>query len=151
GTKERVLLYAASAEQVSEHPLGQAIVKEARAGGLKLLPGKEFKAVPGQGIRTRVEDKLLRVGNLRLMEIEGLALGPWAMEAERLSQAAMTPMLVAVDQEIVGIIAVADGRKEGSRRAVNALKQMGLEVVMVTGDNRQRALSIAQALGRAHV
>jgi Cu+-exporting ATPase len=81
------------------------------------------------------------------MEIEGLTLGPWAMEAERLSQAAMTPMLVAVGQEIVGIIAVADGLKEGSRRAVNALKQMGLEVVMVTGDNRQSALAIAQEVG----
>ncbi|TLY15730.1 MAG: heavy metal translocating P-type ATPase, partial [Nitrospirae bacterium] len=146
-TKERVLLYAASAEQVSEHPLGQAIVKEARAARLKLIPAKDFKAVPGQGIRARVEDYLLRVGNLRLMEIEGLTLGPWAMEAERLSQAAMTPMLVAVGQEIVGIIAVADGLKEGSRRAVNALKQMGLEVVMVTGDNRQSALAIAQEVG----
>ena len=146
-TKEKVLLYAASAEQVSEHPLGQAIVKEARAARVKLIPAKDFKAVPGQGIRARVEDYLLRVGNLRLMEIEGLTLGSWAMEAERLSQAAMTPMLVAVGQEIVGIIAVADGLKEGSRRAVNALKQMGLEVVMVTGDNRQSALAIAREVG----
>ena len=146
-SKERILQYAGSAEQGSEHPLGQAIVKAAQATTVRLEPVKEFESVPGHGIRARVGDHLVRVGNLRMMHGEGLSLGPWEAEVERLSKAAMTPMLVAVGPEIVGIIAVADSLKEGSRAAVSALNHMGLEVIMLTGDNRQSALAIAGEAG----
>jgi Cu+-exporting ATPase len=145
--KERLLQYAASAEQGSEHPLGQAIVKAARATTVKLEPAKEFEAVPGHGIRARVGEHLLRVGNLRMMQVEGLPLGSWKAELERISKAAMTPMLVAVGPQIVGIIAVADSLKDGARPAVSALNDMGLEVIMLTGDNRHSAIAIAREVG----
>ena len=145
--KERILQYAASAEQGSEHPLGQAIVKAARAATLKLELGKEFEAVPGHGIRARVGDHLLRVGNVRMMQVEGLPLDSWDPDLERVSKAAMTPMLVAVGPQIVGIIAVSDSLKDGARAVVGALTKMGLEVVMLTGDNRQSAMAIAREVG----
>jgi Cu+-exporting ATPase len=149
--KDRILQYAASAEQGSEHPLGQAIVKAARLARLELIPAKDFEAVTGYGVRARIDDHPLRVGNLRMMRVEGLPLGPWEAEAARLSERAMTPMLLAVGPEIVGIIAVADGLKEGSRSAVKALKDMGLEVIMLTGDNRQSAMAIAREVGIVEV
>ncbi|HEY3196893.1 MAG TPA: heavy metal translocating P-type ATPase [Nitrospirales bacterium] len=145
--KEKILQYAASAEQGSEHPLGQAIVKAARAATVNLEPAKEFEAVPGHGIRARVGDHLLRVGNLRMMQVEGLPLESWETELERISKAAMTPMLVAAGPQIVGIIAVADSLKGGARAVVSALREMGLEVVMLTGDNRQSAMAIAREVG----
>jgi Cu+-exporting ATPase len=145
--KERILQYAASAEQGSEHPLGQAIVKAAQATTVKLESAREFDAVPGHGIRARVADHLLRIGNLRMMHVEGLSLGSWEAELERISKAAMTPMLVAVGPHIVGIIAVADSLKGGGRQVVSALKDMGLQVVMLTGDNRQSAMAIAREVG----
>jgi Cu+-exporting ATPase len=145
--KERILQYAASAEQGSEHPLGQAIVKAARATTVKFEPVKAFEAVPGHGIRARVGEDQLRVGNLRMMQVEGLPLGSWEAELERISKAAMTPMLVAVGPQIIGIIAVADSLKDGARPAVSALNKMGLEVIMLTGDNRQSARAIAREVG----
>jgi P-type Cu+ transporter len=146
--RETILRLAASAEQLSEHPLGQAIVKAARAAGMTLEPAKEFKAIPGHGIRARVQDHLVRIGNLRMMVTEGLPLGGWEEpESEKLAVAGRTPMFVAIGQKIVGIIAVADSVKEGSREAVQGLKRMGLEILMVTGDTRSSAIAIAREVG----
>jgi Cu+-exporting ATPase len=142
-----LLHYAASAEQGSEHPVGEAIVRMARASGVSLAAVKEFAAVLGHGIRGQVDGKLVLVGNHRLMETDHLALDGWQIEAERLSKAGMTPMFVGVGGEIAGIIAVADTVKESARDAVSALKGLGLEVVMLTGDNPRTAAAIAQAVG----
>ena len=146
--RERILRLAASSEQLSEHPLGQAIVMAARAATMTLEPAKEFRAIPGHGIQARVHDHLVRVGNLPLMIMEGLPLSGWEeAESEKLAIAGMTPMFVAVGHKIVGIIAVADSVKEGSREAVQELKRMGLEVLMVTGDTGSSATAIAREVG----
>ncbi len=98
--RETILRLAASAEQLSEHPLGQAIVKAARAAAMSLEPAKEFKAIPGHGVHARVQDHLVRIGNLRMMVTEGLPLGGWEeAESEKLAMAGMTPMFVAVGSQ----------------------------------------------------
>jgi Cu+-exporting ATPase len=150
-TREKVLHYAASAEQDSEHPLGQAIVKAARATGVHLDAAKDFSAVPGQGIRARVNGQLVRVGNLRLMQQDQLVVGAWEVDAERLADGGMTPMFVAIDDAIVGIIAVADAVKDGAREEVTRLAGMGLEVIMLTGDREQTAKAVAQEVGISQV
>jgi Cu+-exporting ATPase len=146
--RETILRLAGSAEQRSEHPLGHAIVQAARAAAMTLESPKEFKAIPGHGIQARLQDHLVRVGNLRMMVTEGLSLGGWEeAESEKLAKAGMTPMFVAVGSKIVGIIGVADSVREGSRDAVQELKRMGLQVLMITGDTRSSAMAIAREVG----
>src|SRR5207249_12323401 len=106
-----------------------------------------FAAVPGQGIRAVVDGQPVRVGNLRLMEAEGLKAQDFLGEAERLSDAGMTPMFVSVGGAVIGVIAVADGVKLGAREAVSGMKSMGLEVVMLTGDNQRVAAAVAKEVG----
>ncbi|MCR4403794.1 MAG: heavy metal translocating P-type ATPase [Candidatus Acetothermia bacterium] len=147
GNEEAVLALAASAERGSEHPLGEAIVRRAQELGLELADPEEFEALPGRGVRARVDGREVLLGNLRLMEDEGLDLGGLGEEAARLSAAGKTPMFLAVDRRAVGIIAVADTLKEGSKEAVAALKGLGLEVLMITGDDRRTAAAIAREAG----
>ena len=146
-TREKVLLYAASAEKGSEHPIGEAIVRAAGAGGVTLVESKNFIAVPGHGIRAVVNGQPIRVGNLRLMEVDGLSITGLETQVERFSQAGLTPMFVSVGSEVVGVIAVADTVKEHSREAVAALRAMALEVVMLTGDNPHTAAAVAKEVG----
>jgi len=146
-TSDTVLQYAASAEQGSEHPIGEAIVKAAQAGGMTLADPKEFAAVPGHGIRATVNGQPVSVGNLRLMEAEGLSVAGLEAEGERLSKAGMTPMFVGIGGHVVGMIAVADMVKEHAREAVTAMQALGLEVVMLTGDHQQTAAAVAQEVG----
>jgi Cu+-exporting ATPase len=150
-TADSLLRSAASAEQGSEHPIGEAIVRAARDRGLTLATAAEFGAVPGQGVRAAVEGQTVRVGNLRLMEAEGLSVAGLEAEVERLSGAGMTPMFVAVGGTVAGVIAVADTVKEFAREAVTALKAMGLTVVMLTGDNPRTAAAVAKEVGIARV
>src|SRR5438445_10247705 len=146
-SREKFLQFAASAEQGSEHPIGGAIVRRAHELRIALEPLKDFAAVPGHGIRATVQGQPVRVGNLRLMEVDGLKVGSLEAEAARLAEAGLTPMFVAVGGTVVGIIAVADTVREHAREAVSALKAMSLDVVMITGDNPRTAAAVAKEVG----
>ncbi len=143
--KEQDLLrLAASVERSSEHPLAEAIVEGAKARGLTLVEPTTFDAVPGHGVIATVEGRRLALGNLKMMTREGLALGDLEQKAARLADDGKTPMYVAVDGQAAGIVAVADTVKEDSAEAIAALHKMGIEVVMITGDNRRTAEAIAR-------
>jgi Cu+-exporting ATPase len=142
-----VLRLAASAERGSEHPLGEAIVKAASDHGLSLSEPAAFKAIPGRGIEAEVEGLAVAVGSFRLMRERGVSLKGLEVEAEGLEADARTCMWVAVDGEAVGVIGVADAIKEGSKEAVAELHRLGLEVVLLTGDNRATADVIALEAG----
>ena len=154
-TSDRLLQFAASAERGSEHPLGEAIVNRAKAAGLELGSVPEFSAIPGQGVRAIVEEHgvLLEVllGNLKLMTDHDVELDGLAKEAERLADEGKTPMFVAIARKAAGLVAVADTLKPESREAVGALYRVGLEIAMITGDNRRTAQAIARQLGIEHV
>ncbi|UCG09844.1 MAG: heavy metal translocating P-type ATPase [Dehalococcoidia bacterium] len=146
-SQEEVLKLAASAERGSEHPLGEAIVRAAAAKKLKLYPVAEFNAIPGHGIEASLKKKPLVLGNLRLMESRGLALNGMAKEAERLRDEGKTVMFLGWDSQVVGIIALAYTLKANARDALKALHRMGIEVGMLTGDNRRTAEAIAREAG----
>ena len=146
-SKDLVLRLAASAERGSEHPLGQAIVAEAEARGVALADPQDFEAIPGKGVRALVEGHTVLVGKPGWIEQEGIALGDLAAEIERLQAEAKTAMVVAVDGEPAGVLSVADTLKEGSADAVAELHRLGLDVVMLTGDNRRTADAIAAQVG----
>jgi len=135
---EDLLRLAASVEKGSEHPLGEAIWAEATSRGLGLAEAAGFKAEPGQGVQA--EGRSVAVGNLRMMEAQ-------EPEIVRLQSEAKTAMLVAVDSEVTGVIAVADTLKEGSVEAIEELHAMGLKVAMITGDNQKTAEAIAARVG----
>jgi Cu+-exporting ATPase len=147
GKPGEVLRLAASAERGSEHPLGEAIVKKAKEAELELLTPTDFDAIPGFGIQAAIAGKRVLLGNIKLMRDRGVALDGTEGRAEDLSNEGKTPMFVAVDGKIAGIIAVADTLKENSKTAIAALHRLGLEVVMLTGDNRRTADAIARATG----
>jgi len=142
-----LLRFAAAAEWGSEHPLGEAIVTRAKVEEVELASAEEFLAIPGHGIRARVEGCNVLLGNLKLMVDEGVELDGLAKEAEHLADEGKTPMFVAVDGKAMGIIAVADTLKPHAPEAVAAFHQLGLEVAMITGDNRRTAQAIARQVG----
>jgi len=144
---ERLLTLAASAERGSEHPLGEAIVSRARELGLLLVAATSFEAIPGHGIRAQVNGAGLLLGNETLMQGEGVVLGVLAGEAERLADEGKSPLFVAVDGKAFGLVGVADIIKPEAREALAALKQMGLEAIMLTGDRRATAEAIARQVG----
>ncbi len=146
GEKE-LLFLAGSAEKGSEHPLGESIVAAAVARGISLDGAEEFEALPGHGVRARVSGREVLLGNERLMTDRGIDLGGMTRNAADLSVRGRTPMFVAVDGRAGGIIAVADTVKEHSQEAVASLKKLGLQVVMLTGDNQRTAAAIAEELG----
>ncbi len=142
--EDELLRLAASVERGSEHPLGEAIWAEATNRGLTLTEPTGFKAQAGQGVQAEVNGQLVTVGNLRLMKERGYSLNGLERRIEDLQASARTAMLVAVDRRVAGVIAVADTLKEGSVAAVDALRRMGLKVVMITGDNERTASAIAR-------
>ena len=145
---ERELLrLAASVEKGSEHPLGEAIVRKAGEEELALDAAQDFQAIPGHGVRASVREKRLLLGNLKLMEDEKVALNGGTAQAEEISAQGKTPMFVAVEGKLAGIIGVADTLKPSSKDAVAALHRLGIEVVMITGDNRRTAKAIARQVG----
>ncbi|HXX36497.1 MAG TPA: heavy metal translocating P-type ATPase [Thermodesulfobacteriota bacterium] len=145
--KKEILTLAASAEKGSEHPLGEAVVKKAREENLNLLDPRDFQAIAGHGIEATVDSKRILFGNLRLMEEKSVSGNGLFDKALQLSNEGKTPMFLAVGGEVAGIIAVADTLKENSKRAVEALHQTGVEVVMLTGDNQRTAQAIADQVG----
>ena len=142
-----LLKLAASVEKGSEHPLGEAIWAEATNRGLRLSDLSGFKAEAGQGVEAEVEGRSIAVGNLRMMKAHNFPLNRFENDIERLQSEAKTAMLVAVDGQVCGIIAVADTVKDGSKEAIAELHQMGLKVAMITGDNRKTAEAIAKQVG----
>jgi Cu+-exporting ATPase len=146
-TTHTLLGFAAAAERGSEHPLGEAIVRRAQAEQVELASPEESLAIPGHGIRAKVEGREVVLGNLKLMVDAGVELSGLAKEAELLAEAAKTPMFVALDGQVIGIIAVADTLKPYAQEALTAFHRLGLEVVMMTGDNRRTAQAIARQVG----
>jgi Cu+-exporting ATPase len=142
---------AASVEKVSEHPLAQAIVDGAQTRKLELADVKDFEAIPGHGVSAKVEGRSLLIGNLKLMNREKIALGELEEKSKSLADDGKTPMYIAIDGKAAGIVAVADTVKEDSAEAIAALQKLGIEVVMITGDNRRTAEAIARKVGLQRV
>jgi Cu+-exporting ATPase len=146
-----VLRLAASAERGSEHPLGEAVVLAAQERGLALSDPASFEAVAGRGITATVGGRLVLVGSTGLLELKGVKLNGLEGVLSRLEEEAKTAMLVAVDGEARGVIALADTVKAGSVEAIRELQRLGLDVVMLTGDNRRTADAIGQQVGVSRV
>ncbi|MDR9459532.1 MAG: heavy metal translocating P-type ATPase, partial [Dehalococcoidia bacterium] len=144
---DELLRLVASAEHSSEHPLGQAIIQGAIDQGIDLVVPSQFQSVTGRGIQVTVDSREVLVGNRRLLEDAGIETSALDQHAERLATEGKTPMYVAVDGRPVGMVAVADTVKEESSNAVATLQRLGLEVVMITGDNRRTAEAIARQVG----
>ncbi len=145
--EDELLALVAAVERSSEHPLAAAIVDGARARGLDLPEATAFDSVTGQGVRALVDGREVLVGNHRLLAAAGIETEVLTRDADDLAADGKTPMLVAVGGEPAGVIGVADTLKEGSAAAVAALMQRGIEVVMMTGDNRATAAAIARQVG----
>ncbi|RIK32550.1 MAG: heavy metal translocating P-type ATPase [Anaerolineae bacterium] len=142
-----ILQLTASAERGSEHPLGEAIVIGAKQRSLSLAEPMDFQAIPGHGIQAHVDGRTVLVGNLKLMKRENIALGDLESKAISLSAQGKTPMYTSIDGKAAGLIAVADTLKENSVQAVKILHRLGIEVIMITGDNQRTAEAIAKQVG----
>lgn len=146
-SQEQALYYAASAEKTSEHPLAGAFLKKAGESGIKLGEPLQFQAIPGHGIKCTVDGKELLLGNSRMMTDEGIDTGRLAPVAEGLANDGKTPVFLAVDKKPAAVLAVADTIKENSIEAIKALRGMGLEVIILTGDNKRSAQAVARQAG----
>ncbi len=146
-TKERLLQLAASAEKGSEHPLGEAIVRGAEKDSVPLLTVDNFQAIPGHGIEVSIGGQAVLLGNRKLMNQRSVDISALESQWERLAGEGKTPMYIAADGVLAGVIAVADVVKESSARAIAKLREMGIEVAMITGDNRKTAEAIAKQVG----
>ena len=147
GAGDWLLELAASAESGSEHPLGEAIVRAALERGLPVGSPQEFEAQSGAGVLARVENQKVLLGNLRMMNQHRVDLNGLEEEAGRLQSQAKTVIWVALEDKAVGLIGVADTLKPGAREAVTEMRQMGLKVAMLTGDNQATAQAIAREVG----
>lgn len=144
---ELLLQLAASAEKGSEHPLGEAIVNGAKDKGIQFLEVKNFNAIPGHGIQVEINNLLVLIGNKKLMLNHNIEINPVISQMEKFEGEGKTAMLMAVNEQLAGIIAVADTVKESSADAIKNLKKQGIEVIMITGDNRLTAEAIANQVG----
>jgi Cu+-exporting ATPase len=147
----RLLLWAASIEQASEHPLAEAIVNAAKEQGQTLLAITEFSAIAGQGVVATIENKRVLMGNRRLMAESNIGVSEFSDDVTRLEQQAQTPMFMAVDDKLVGIVSVADAIKQDSAAAIARMHSLGLKVVLLTGDNAVTAQAVAQQVGVTEV
>ncbi|GKU27579.1 copper-translocating P-type ATPase [Clostridium folliculivorans] len=146
-SEDDLLQLAASAEKGSEHPLGEAIVKGAEEKNLELKNLDFFKAIPGYGIEVKIDDKDILLGNRKLMVERNISLENLEETSHTLANEGKTPMYIAIEKNIAGIIAVADTVKENSKKAIEELHKMGIEVAMITGDNKRTAEAIAKQVG----
>lgn len=142
-----VLALAASAETGSEHPLGEAIVEGAKERQLTLKEVTDFEAIPGHGIQVTVDGQKLLLGNQKLMRENTIDLLSAVTDSDRLASEGKTPMFIASEQQLIGIVAVADTIKENSLAAIDKLHRMGIQVAMITGDNKRTAEAIAKQVG----
>ncbi|WP_047116083.1 heavy metal translocating P-type ATPase [Brachyspira hyodysenteriae] len=145
--KDKLLLIAASAENGSEHPLGEAIVREAKEKNIKLLNIENFKAIAGFGIEVFIDNKKVLMGNDKLMNKENINTENYNSYMDKLSKEGKTPMYVSYDNKLLGIIAVADKLKKESIEAINRLHKLGIKTAMITGDNKNTANSVAKEAG----
>ena len=145
--KDYLLQLAASAEKNSEHPLGEAIVKFGEYKNLEFKNIDEFKAIPGHGIEVIIDNKKILLGNNKLMIENNVNLSNLQEISDKLASEGKTPMYISIDNNIGGIIAVADVVKESSKKAIETLHHMGIKVAMVTGDNKKTANAIASQVG----
>ncbi len=146
-TEDYLLQLAASAEKGSEHPLGEAIVKGAEDKGLELKKLDFFRAIPGHGIEVRMDGQGILLGNRKLMVESNISLANLEETSDQLAGEGKTPMYVAIEGKMAGIVAVADTVKENSKKAIEQLHRMGIEVAMLTGDNQRTAAAIAKQVG----
>ena len=145
--KEELLSIAASAEKGSEHPLGEAIIKFAEEKNIRLKEIKNFNAIPGQGIKVIIDEDVILLGNLKLMQKNSIEIGVLQEESDKLAEEGKTPMYIAINDSLEGIIAVADIVKSSSIEAIKSLHNMGIKVAMITGDNKKTADAIAKQVG----
>ncbi|MBI2232626.1 MAG: heavy metal translocating P-type ATPase [Candidatus Aenigmarchaeota archaeon] len=143
-SKENILLYAATAESGSEHPLGQAIVKHAKAKNIRIGEPKNFKAIAGHGISASYRGKKILLGNRKLMTKNRIDTERVEKNVQKLEEDGKTVMFIAINKKLAGLIAVADTLKENSSEAVKKLELMGIDVIMITGDNPRTANAISK-------
>lgn len=146
-TQEKLLQLVASAEKNSEHPLGQAIVRGAQEKSLALLEAENFNSITGQGIEAQIAGISVFAGNRKMMEEKNISVKELEKDADKLAEEGKTPVFVAADGQPAGIVAVADVVKKSSRAAIESLHKMGIEVAMITGDNKKTAEAIARQVG----
>jgi len=146
-SENELLQLAASAEKGSEHPLGEAIINGAKEKELPLQDAQNFNAIPGHGIQVDINDQKVFIGNKKLMHKNSIGIDIALNRMEKLEGEGKTAMLIAVNDNLAGIIAVADTVKETSAKAIKHLKNMGIEVIMITGDNKLTAEAIAKQVG----
>lgn len=148
---EEILIFAASSEKGSEHPLGEAIVNKAKDANMKLSEPENFEAIPGYGIYSKIQGREIYFGNRRLMARQNLPTEGIEDLLTKLEDEGKTVMIMAVDGKAEGVIAVADTVKEHSKEAIDEMKKMGIEVWMITGDNKRTASAIARQVGIENV
>jgi Cu+-exporting ATPase len=146
-TESELLRLVASAERASEHPLGEAIVSGALERKVAIADVTDFNAITGQGIEAKIDGRRLLLGNVKLMTARDISLDGFSSRAETLASEGKTPMFAAVDEKFAGLVAVADQIKSESKAAISTLQRMGLEVVMITGDNKRTAEAVARLVG----
>ncbi|NNF28402.1 MAG: copper-translocating P-type ATPase, partial [Gemmatimonadetes bacterium] len=146
-TEDELLAMLAALESASEHPLAEAIMRRARERGIPVGPVTEFEAVPGRGAIGRVAGQEVRAGNAALLEEAGISVEPLRHQADNLASRARTPVYVAIDGALAGLLAIADPIRSTSRVAVARMREAGLHVVMLTGDNERTARAVARIAG----
>lgn len=146
-SENEILALAASAEKGSEHPLGEAIVRGAEEKNLDLKSIQEFNAIPGLGIQVKIDGKIILIGNKKLINEKNIDIDVLAKDSDKLASEGKTPMYIAIDGILRGIVAVADTVKPSSKSAIEALHNMGIKVAMITGDNKKTANAIAKEVG----
>ncbi|MZG30376.1 MAG: copper-translocating P-type ATPase [Nitrospinae bacterium] len=144
---DRLLVIAGSMEKQSEHPLAQAVVLETKKRGLKFETVSEFEALPGFGVKGKVRNNDVLLGNIKLMRDQRIDISPISDDLEKLADQGKTPMILSVDGVVAGLITTSDKLKPYAKECVLRLKRMGMKVMMVTGDNQKTALAVAQQLG----
>jgi Cu+-exporting ATPase len=146
-SEKSLLALAAAAEKGSEHPLGEAIVREAAQRGATVSEAQNFSALEGHGVEASVDGRVVLIGNAKLMTDRGVSLGEFTTKADAFSAQGKTSVFIAADGKMAGVIAIADSLRETSRHAVERLKSLGLDVIMLTGDSAKTANTIAEQAG----
>lgn len=146
-TEQELLSIVGSVEKSSEHPLGEAIVEKAKEQELNLSDADEFEAIAGHGLQAKLDEKIVLVGNIKLMKDQNIQTGIFEEQAQALADHGKTPMYVAINGEFAGVIAVADTLKKGVKKVIRAIQAMDIKVLMLTGDNQRTAKAIAKEAG----